>query len=153
MTGRLTIENYRGVPVPRVLGLVLAAAAAISATTMELVDDVGAAGWGAAVGTLLVFAAGLIDDLVPIGPRGLRGHLRALAEGHMTTGILKLVVGVASAAIVVALQPVHEGWVRVAGVVLVAASTNVGNALDVRPGRVMKVFLPAAALLAIACVS
>lgn len=153
MTGRLTIENYRGVPVPRVLGLVLAAGAAISAPALELAGDLGAAGWGAAVGTLLVFAAGLIDDLVPIGPRGLRAHLRALTEGHMTTGILKLVVGVASAAIVVALQPGHDGWVRVAGVVLVAASTNVGNALDVRPGRALKVFLPAAAALALVGVS
>ena len=151
--GRLTVENYRGVPVPRVLGLVLAGAAAISAPVLGLGRDVGAAGWGAVAGTLIVFAAGLVDDLVPMGPRGLRGHLRALAEGHMTTGILKLVVAVAASAIVVAVQPVHEGLVRLAGVVLVAASTNVGNALDVRPGRALKVFLPLAGVLAIVGVS
>jgi UDP-GlcNAc:undecaprenyl-phosphate GlcNAc-1-phosphate transferase len=150
---RLTVENYRGVSVPRVLGLVLAGAAAISAPATDLVRDVGAAGWATAIGTLLVFAAGLIDDLVPIGPRGIRAHLRSLAEGHMTTGILKLLVAVAASVIVVGLQPVHEGWVRVAGVALVAASTNVGNALDVRPGRALKVFLPVACAVAIAGVS
>jgi UDP-GlcNAc:undecaprenyl-phosphate/decaprenyl-phosphate GlcNAc-1-phosphate transferase len=148
--GRLSAENYRGVRVPRILGFALATAAAVSAPLVGITRHVGAAGWGAEVGVLLVFAAGLIDDLVPIGPRGLRNHLRSLLDGHMTTGILKLMVIAASAVIMIALQPVRAGWVRVLGVVLVAASANVGNALDVRPGRALKVFLPAAALLVLA---
>lgn len=150
---RLTVENYRGVFVPRVLGLFLAAAAVISAPVTDLVRDVGAAGWGATIGTLLVFTAGLIDDLVPIGPRGIRAHLRSLAEGHMTTGVLKLMVALAASVVVVGLQPVHEGWIRVVGVVLIAASANVGNALDVRPGRTLKVFLPVACGVALAGIS
>ena len=38
----------------------------------------------------------------------------------------------------VALQPERPGWIRVAGVVLVAACANVWNGLDVRPGRAIK---------------
>lgn len=141
---RWMVENYRGRRVARVLWvpiLVLAVGWTVGAAALA---DVGSAGWGALAGVLLVGAAGLVDDLVPIGPRGLRGHLHELLEGHMTTGVLKVLVGVGSAVVVVALQPSREGWVSVAGVLLVAACTNVWNGLDVRPGRALKAFLPVA---------
>jgi len=134
--GRLSVENYRGVRLPRVLGLVLLAAGWLSAPLL----DVSAAGWGVAVGSSLVFGAGLIDDLYPMGPRGLRRHVRSVVEGHMTTGILKLLVVVACAVVVVALQPVRDGWVRLLGVVLIASCANIWNGLDVRPGRALKAF-------------
>jgi hypothetical protein len=139
--GRLATANYRGARVPRVLGFVLLAAGAAWTLADALLGDVGAEGWGALAGLSSVFAAGLIDDLVPIGPRGLRGHLRSLLEGHMTTGILKMLVITASAVIVVTLLPTDEAWVRVAGVVLVAACANLWNGLDVRPGRALKASL------------
>jgi hypothetical protein len=101
------------------------------------------AGWGALVATLLVFAAGLVDDLAPAGPRGLRNHLRALATGRASTGIVKLIVIVAAAVVSIALQPRGSGWTRVAGVILVSACANVWNGLDVRPGRAIKVGLVA----------
>lgn len=139
--GRLATVNYRGVHVPRVLGLGLLASALLATVVVEAVREVGAGGWGALVGSALVLAAGLIDDLVPIGPRGLRGHARSLLEGRMTTGILKVIVAVAAAVVVVALQPPRPGWVRVAGVILIAGCANVWNGLDVRPGRALKAFL------------
>lgn len=133
---------------PRMLGIGLAAAAAAATAVVAALDEVGAAGWGALAGCLLVFAAGLVDDLAPAGPRGLRNHLRSLAAGRMTTGIVKLVVAVGAAAVVVALQPARPGYVRVFGVVLLAAGANVWNGLDVRPGRALKAFaVPGAAFL------
>jgi UDP-GlcNAc:undecaprenyl-phosphate GlcNAc-1-phosphate transferase len=96
------------------------------------------AGWGALVATLLVFSAGLVDDLAPAGPRGLRNHLRALMTGRASTGIVKLIVIVAAAVVSIALQPRGSGWTRVAGVILVSACANVWNGLDVRPGRAIK---------------
>jgi hypothetical protein len=96
------------------------------------------AGWGALVATLLVFAAGLVDDLAPAGPRGLRNHLRSLMTGRASTGIVKLIVIVAAAVVSIALQPRGSGWTRVAGVILVSACANVWNGLDVRPGRAIK---------------
>ncbi|MGZ4132484.1 MAG: hypothetical protein ACXVWF_05520 [Actinomycetota bacterium] len=139
--GRLTVENYRGVPVPRTLGLWLVLAAGGSTGVIALTGrpaPVTRAGWGALGATVLVFAAGLVDDLAPAGPRGLRNHVRGLAAGHVSTGIIKVVVIVAAAVVAIALQPGRSGWVRLAGAVLVAASANVWNGLDVRPGRAIK---------------
>jgi hypothetical protein len=147
--GPFTAANHRGVPVPRVLGLGLGVAAAAGTLVAAALDDVRAAGWGALAGMGLVLAAGVVDDLVPVGPRGLRNHLRALASGRMTTGILKALVTTGAAVIVVTLQPERPTWTRVAGVVLLAASANVWNGLDVRPGRAMKAFLLAGTAFAI----
>jgi UDP-GlcNAc:undecaprenyl-phosphate GlcNAc-1-phosphate transferase len=140
-SGRLVVENYRGRHVPRTLGIWLALAACASVALIALTGwpaPVARAGWGAFVATLLVFAAGLVDDLVPAGPRGLRNHLRGLAAGRVSTGIVKVIVIVAAAVVAIALQSGRSGWIRLAGVVLVAASANVWNGLDVRPGRAIK---------------
>ncbi|HEU4832029.1 MAG TPA: hypothetical protein VFU18_04910 [Actinomycetota bacterium] len=142
--GRLLVENHRGVPVPRVLGIALAIDAVVWTLVVATFQDIGAAGWGALAGLLLVFGAGLIDDLAPTGPRGLRGHLRSIASGRATTGLIKVVVIVGSAVVVVALQPDRQTTVAVLGVVLLSASANVWNGLDVVPGRALKAFvLPA----------
>jgi UDP-GlcNAc:undecaprenyl-phosphate GlcNAc-1-phosphate transferase len=143
--GRLATANHRGVVVPRVLGIALAACAAASTVAYAAVRDAGAAAWGSLAGILLVFSAGLVDDVAPVGPRGVRNHLRSLATGHMTTGILKLLVTAGAAVVVVTLQPDRAGYARVAAVVLVAASANVWNGLDVRPGRALKAFLTVSA--------
>lgn len=147
--GRLLVENHRGILVPRVLGIALALDAFVWTLVSASILDVGAAGWGALGGAMLVFAAGLVDDLALAGPRGLRAHLRSLATGRATTGIVKLVVIAGSAAVVVALQPDRPAYAAVCGVVLVAACANVWNGLDVVPGRSLKAFLlPAIAFLA-----
>lgn len=143
----LTIANHRGRLVPRTLGIWLAAAAGVSALSVAAVRDVRAPGWGATVGTLLVFAAGLVDDLGPASPRGLAEHLKALGAGHVTTGIVKVIVIVGASIVVVALEPRGSGSAAIAGVVLIAAATNVWNGLDVRPGRALKFALLAMATL------
>jgi UDP-GlcNAc:undecaprenyl-phosphate GlcNAc-1-phosphate transferase len=146
--GRLLVANHRGALVPLVLGLVLALDALVWTLVSASVLQIGAAGWGALGGTLLVFAAGLVDDLAQSGPRGLRAHVRSLASGRVTTGIVKVVVIAGSAAVVVALQPDRPGYATVCGVVLLAACANVWNGLDVVPGRSLKAFvLPAIAFL------
>jgi UDP-GlcNAc:undecaprenyl-phosphate/decaprenyl-phosphate GlcNAc-1-phosphate transferase len=139
--GRLSVHNHRGVLVPRTLGIWLALAALASTVMVAASRRPGSldrAGWGGLGATLLVFAAGVVDDLAPPGPRGFRNHLRALAGGRVTTGVVKVIVVVASAVVAVALQPGGSGGVRLAGVVLVAACANAWNGLDVRPGRAIK---------------
>jgi hypothetical protein len=146
--GALAAPNHRGVLVPRVLGIALAAAAAVATAVVAAVAHLGAAGWGALIGCLLVCAAGVVDDLAGDGPRGIRGHLWALANGHVTTGIVKVLVTVGSAVVVITLQPPRHGPTGLWGIVLLAASANVGNGLDVRPGRALKAFLlPGAAFV------
>ena len=140
--GRLVVANHRGAPVPQTLGFVLLLGAIVSSVVVAADGDVGAPGWGALAAVSLVFAAGLVDDLVAGRARGLRNHLRELVAGRMTTGLLKLVSIVGAAIIVVALGPARTGLDRGATVVLVAASANLWNGLDVRPGRALKAFVP-----------
>ena len=139
MRARLTVRNHRGRDVPATLWLALAGGGAASAIVVGLTDHVPAGGWIATAGAGLVTAAGLLDDLATGGPRGLRGHLRALVDGHVSTGIVKLFT-IAAVAVVVAAsaEPTRSGGVRVAGAVLIAAATNLWNGLDVRPGRALK---------------
>jgi hypothetical protein len=148
---RLLVENHRGVAVPRTLGLWLAAAAIASTALVAWTQPDGpveVAGWGALVATLLVFAAGLVDDLSQDGPRGIRNHLRALAAGQVSSGILKLVVVPGAAVVAVALQAGGSAISRLAGVVLIAGCANAWNGLDVRPGRALKFALVAMIFLA-----
>jgi UDP-GlcNAc:undecaprenyl-phosphate/decaprenyl-phosphate GlcNAc-1-phosphate transferase len=141
---RLFVTNARGKPVPAVLGLwlTLALLAGGVAVAVSAPSGMTQAGWISIAASVVVAAAGLVDDLVAAGgPRGIRGHLGALAGGHMTTGMLKLVVAVGAAIVVVAADPVRPAPVRLAGVVLVAACANLWNGLDVAPGRALKAFL------------
>jgi hypothetical protein len=127
--------------VPATLGLVLAAGGILATLGVALLGHVEEAGWIAAGGAGLVAAAGMLDDLSPGGPRGLRGHARALAAGHVTTGIVKLFVIAAVSLVSVAAGPPRTAAVRICGAVLVAGAANQWNGLDVRPGRALKVGL------------
>lgn len=136
---RLTVENHRGRPVPRILGLLLAPAALLAAVAR---GGVTASGWVATGALVVVLAVGIADDLAPQVARGIRNHLRTLASGRITTGIAKLVViGAAAVAVAVAAGlpgPLATG----AAAILIAATANLSNALDVRPGRALKVMVP-----------
>src|SRR4029453_19251740 len=131
--GRLLVENHRGAPGPPVLGIALGIDAVVWTLVVATITDVGSAGWGALGGLLLVFGAGLIDDLVPAGPRGLRDHLRSAASGHPTRGVVKILVIGGSAVVVIPLQPPRPTSVEVLGIVILAACANLWNGLDVVP--------------------
>lgn len=136
--GRLVRENHRGDRVPAVLGLALLGAAVVG-TLLALLPGPrpGPVMTALLAGMVALGAAGLLDDLAAGGPRGFRGHLGDLARGRLSTGILKLVVGVAAGAAVALL--IGGGILRIAAAaVLVAVSVNLWNALDVAPGRSLK---------------
>jgi UDP-N-acetylmuramyl pentapeptide phosphotransferase/UDP-N-acetylglucosamine-1-phosphate transferase len=79
--------------------------------------------------------------------RGLAGHARALREGRVTTGLVKLVSIVSAAAIGSAIRHRRPADV-VLGTTLVAGGANLVNLFDLRPGRAAKVTLLAAVALA-----
>jgi UDP-N-acetylmuramyl pentapeptide phosphotransferase/UDP-N-acetylglucosamine-1-phosphate transferase len=90
-----------------------------------------------AVGVAMVFLAGYVDDRWPSHARGLREHLRAVAVGRPTTGILKLVAALAASSAVALAS--HASVARLLlGVPLIAGMTNLVNLLDVAPGRSLK---------------
>ena len=98
-------------------------------------------------GVLGMAFLGLMDDL--IGTReikGIRGHIRALLRGRLTTGGLKAVGGIL---IAVGFSVFFsENWSELLGnSLMVALFTNALNLYDLRPGRAVKVFILGGTLL------
>jgi UDP-GlcNAc:undecaprenyl-phosphate/decaprenyl-phosphate GlcNAc-1-phosphate transferase len=140
----LVRENHAGRPVPLVLGWALsvgivmgAAVAAIGMTSGSPDRTPIAVALATALMIAILTLVGFLDDRFGGEERGFRAHVGSLGRGRPSTGILKLVTGVA-AAVVLALH-LADDPVRVAGIaVLVALCTNLWNALDVVPGRALK---------------
>jgi UDP-GlcNAc:undecaprenyl-phosphate/decaprenyl-phosphate GlcNAc-1-phosphate transferase len=120
--------NYRGRRVAFPLGapLLLATLAALAA---------GPARW--MVFLAGVGALGLIDDLVDAGPRGLRGHARAVAGGELSSGAIKALGTLGLAAYAAAGGGVG-GAEYAADVAVLTLAAHLGNLLDTRPGRAEK---------------
>ncbi|WP_223830557.1 hypothetical protein [Nocardiopsis quinghaiensis] len=90
-------------------------------------------------------AFGVYDDLAGSArARGLRGHLGALARGRVTTGMVK-VAGIGATGIAAARLLRRSPLDTVLDGALIAASANLLNLFDLRPGRAAKVALLAAA--------
>jgi hypothetical protein len=143
-------ENRRGRLLPATLGWALAIGMlALIAVVWEQMDDIGLRGsqTGELIGAAIVFAAGVVDDGYGGSVRGLRGHLRALLGGHLTTGGLKLAAAVLAAGITVAWTPRDHLWANLLALVAIAGCTNIWNGLDVAPGRASKGFLVVALVL------
>lgn len=93
---------------------------------------------------------GFVDDLLGTSAdQGFRGHLRALGERRITTGMLKLAGGGALALVLVATARPEAGWRLVPDALLVALAANLVNLLDRAPGRAIKASLAAAVPLAL----
>jgi len=95
-------------------------------------------------------AAGVLDDLGGSGSaRGFRGHAGELRRGNLTTGAVKFAaIGGAGLAAGWRLADGGAGRRLAAGAV-VAASANLVNLLDLRPGRALKAVLAVATPVAV----
>lgn len=135
--------NYLGRVIPVTGGMVIPPVVVLAAAGMP-----GDAPTGIAAAVALAMGAvGLLDDLFGSrGARGLRGHLRALLRGRLTTGMVKAMVGVAVG--VAAGWRLHPGRWGEAGLdgLVIALSANAINLLDLRPGRALKFFLTSSAI-------
>jgi UDP-GlcNAc:undecaprenyl-phosphate GlcNAc-1-phosphate transferase len=143
-------ENHRGRLLPVTLGWALAVGlVGLVAVIWDQTDQLGLreSQMGEILGAAIVFLAGVVDDGYGGSVRGLRGHLRALLSGHVTTGGLKLAAAVLAAAITVAWTPRDHVWANLLALIAVAGCTNIWNGLDVAPGRALKGFLVAALVL------
>ncbi|MDR0945113.1 MAG: hypothetical protein LBM66_02985, partial [Bifidobacteriaceae bacterium] len=142
-------RNYRGREVDLRGGVGAAAG---------LLAGIAAGGGREAAGGVVAVAAaagaGLFDDLRGgAQAKGLKGHLRALAHGQVTTGAVKIaVIGLgALAGAMVGGAGARGGGSRAASVgrvlvdgALTAGTANLVNLLDLRPGRALKTVLAAA---------
>ncbi|MDM8085962.1 hypothetical protein QUV83_14395 [Cellulomonas cellasea] len=159
---RWTRMNHRGEPVSLLAGPA-AAAGLLAGGVVGASSTRGAVASG--IATAAGAAFGLVDDLAEDQDRrakGLRGHLGALRSGHLTTGALK-VLGIGAGAVVAAAvaTPLRGadgarrpaiGWAAdvAASGALIAATANLVNLLDLRPGRALKAVALAAAPMAVA---
>jgi UDP-GlcNAc:undecaprenyl-phosphate/decaprenyl-phosphate GlcNAc-1-phosphate transferase len=152
-------QNFRGRDLPTAAGILVALVVLATDAVVALVDAAGAEPDAAAVDglRLTTFTAlgfgllGLLDDLGGAGESGgFAAHLRALPEGRLTTGAIKLFGGAAVAVVVVATrEPDSIGRVLADGA-LVALAANLGNLFDRAPGRTIKVALVGLLVLVVA---
>jgi UDP-GlcNAc:undecaprenyl-phosphate/decaprenyl-phosphate GlcNAc-1-phosphate transferase len=146
----LVRHNWRGRTVAFPSGAVLAAVALVALAPLALLDDRADLDlldpdlrrW--IVYVLGVALLGLLDDALgragKLGsPRGWREHARAVLAGRFSTGAIKAVGAFALAAYAVSGRG-REELDYVADLALLLLATNLFNLLDLRPGRVEKVF-------------
>jgi UDP-GlcNAc:undecaprenyl-phosphate/decaprenyl-phosphate GlcNAc-1-phosphate transferase len=104
-------------------------------------------------GVLGAGAVGVYDDLCETRrgatAKGIRGHLRASAEGRLTSGALK-VVGLSAVGALAAAPISPRRLDTIVGGAVLAGYANVANLLDLRPGRCLKFGLVHAPLAGLA---
>nr|WP_281906059.1 hypothetical protein [Phytohabitans aurantiacus] len=142
--------NFRGREVTLAGGPALAAGASVGAAAGAPTPAAAAAALTAGLGAGVV---GLYDDVVGARPeqkaaKGFKGHLTALREGRVTSGLVKIAgVGAAglAASALLAADPGRRRKSRtglVADVLLgagvIAGTANLLNLFDLRPGRAIK---------------
>jgi hypothetical protein len=143
-------ENHRGQAVAVTLGWAVAcglAAAVWVVWRQTQTLGLSASQTGELLGAAIVFLAGVVDDGYGGAARGLRGHLRALLDGQLTTGGVKLAAAVLASAVTVAWTPREHAWANLLALIAIAGCTNLWNGLDVAPGRAAKGFLVVAIVL------
>ena len=79
---------------------------------------------------------GYLDDVYGTSAyRGIRGHLSALRNGVVTSGLVKLVASPLMAGMFSFSMYGFQNWLAYLTVIMIAASSNAFNLLDLRPGR------------------
>lgn len=142
-------RNFKGRHIPTAAG---AAFIPIILTTLVLAAtgalEVGVEGGMYLAYSLLAGGVGFADDVWSgAAERGFRGHLGALWQGRITTGLVK-VLALGGGALVYGVALFGPGFDALLAAVLLAGSANLANLLDVRPGRALKFCgLPVVALL------
>jgi UDP-N-acetylmuramyl pentapeptide phosphotransferase/UDP-N-acetylglucosamine-1-phosphate transferase len=146
LAGNLQRTNFRGRNVSLAGGPALAISASVTSAAGSRDARTAAA---ALVAGLASGAVGCYDDVVGARPehaaKGFQGHLGALREGRVTSGLVK-VVGVGAAGFVASAlitrrsgrNPLKTLAEVAVGTGVIAGSANLFNLLDLRPGRALK---------------
>jgi UDP-GlcNAc:undecaprenyl-phosphate GlcNAc-1-phosphate transferase len=144
-------ENFRGFRIPVSLGMALITAVVV--TRLMVLGVIGVSGGSlglslvAQLGAVaLAFLGGLHDDLQTDRPHGIAKQVAMLAQGRVAPGIVKLVAALGAGAVAIAAVG-GDGFSYLVGVPMIAGFANLWNLFDVRPGRALKLFVPAAVIV------
>lgn len=92
-------------------------------------------------GCTIVTLIGLLDDIWGDNlNKGLKGHFKALLQGSITTGCIKAIVGLMTAALISRTFSSNLAQLLL-NTSIVALNINSINLFDLRPGRAVKYFL------------
>jgi UDP-GlcNAc:undecaprenyl-phosphate/decaprenyl-phosphate GlcNAc-1-phosphate transferase len=143
--------NHAGSSVTLAEGPIGVGALLVGAGIDRLLDKSGRRSLAVAVAGVGSGAVGAYDDLIgTTQAKGFRGHLRALGSGEVTSGMIKILGVGLSAAVAAALiqrtrpscpQPVYRALDTILDTALIAATANLTNLFDLRPGRAAKAII------------
>ncbi|MDR7856159.1 phospho-N-acetylmuramoyl-pentapeptide-transferase [Tissierella sp.] len=141
LKSNIVCENFRDIKIPTSLGLVFVFVQVITLGSVEIMfnfsDNFNLI---YLLGFSFIGMLGILDDLIgEKRVKGLRGHIKALFSGVLTTGGIKAILGLFISIIV-------SNYISVTfkdfiiNSLIIGLFTNLINMFDLRPGRATKVF-------------
>jgi UDP-N-acetylmuramyl pentapeptide phosphotransferase/UDP-N-acetylglucosamine-1-phosphate transferase len=134
-----TRPNFRGEELPFPAGALAIVTTILMLGPIFLIDELEDSQlWLVLFGVALL---GFADDMLSGPDRGLRGHARALLRGRLSTGMMKALGTLSLGVAFLSERYTSSEWRNWLCVLVLVLATNMGNLLDLRPGRVTKGFL------------